>query len=71
MSEDRVVALELALTAVIQTVREAGMDVDDLKEFAAELLLANRIEAEWRLTQAIVEIESIVDLVTHDHPLTG
>jgi hypothetical protein len=71
MSEDRVVALELALTAVIQTVREAGMDVDDLREFAAELLLADRIEAEWHLKQAIVEIESIADFLTQDHPLTG
>jgi hypothetical protein len=66
MSEDREVALELALTAVIQTARHAGMDVDELAEFAAELLVANESQPEWHLDQAILEIEHSVEMVSRE-----
>lgn len=71
MSGDRLVALELALTAVVQTAREAGMDVNELCEYAAEILKANQFEAEWHLTLAIMEVEKATAFVTSDHHLTG
>lgn len=71
MSEDRAVALELALTAVIQTARESGVDVCHLAEFATELLIASPNQADWHLTQAVLEIEKTVDAINRSRPLTG
>ncbi|MFJ5297448.1 hypothetical protein ACIQAL_13095 [Pseudomonas sp. NPDC088368] len=68
MSEDREVALELALNAVIQTAHLAGMDVEDLTEFAAELLVTDRNHPRWHLNQAIAEIQETVATMVKPQP---
>ncbi len=61
MSEDREIALHLALKAVLGTAREQGLELDRLAEAAIDNLLQVRKFDALHVPMAISEIEVAVD----------
>lgn len=61
MSEDRVLALTLALKVVLSAARKQGLDLDQLSEAAADELLQCREYDALHVPMAINEIEVAVD----------
>lgn len=61
MSEDRVIALAIALKAVLSAARRQGLDLDVLSEAVADELLQYRIYDALHVPMAISEIEVAVD----------
>lgn len=65
MSEERVVALALALKAVLSAARKRGLDLDELSECAAGELLQYRTYDALHVPMAISEIEVAVDALDY------
>jgi hypothetical protein len=61
MSEDREIALHLALKAVLGAARDQGIDLDQLAEAAIDNLLQVRKFDSLHVPMAISEIEVAVD----------
>jgi cytidylate kinase len=61
MSEDRVMALVLALKVVLSAARKKGLDLEELSEAAADDLLQYREYDVLHVPMAISEIEVAVD----------
>jgi hypothetical protein len=61
MSEDRVMALTLALKAVLNVARKQGLSLEELTEAAADELLQYRAYDAEHVPMAISEIEVAAD----------
>ncbi len=66
MSEERVIALAIALKAVLNTARERGVDVDQLSEATIDGLLKYRAYDALHVPLAIIEIGLAVDGLLQD-----
>ena len=71
MSEERVIALEIALKAVLNTAREQGVDVEKLSEGAIDGLLKYQAYKSKHLSQAADQIELAVDALEYPWPAVG
>jgi hypothetical protein len=61
MSEERVIALEIALKVVLNTAREQGIDVESLSEAAIDRLVKYHSYKCRHLFNAVDQIENTVD----------
>jgi hypothetical protein len=71
MSEERVIALEIALKAVLNTAREQGIDVDQLSEAAIDRLVKYHSYKCRHLFNAVDQIENTVDALEYPWPAVG
>jgi hypothetical protein len=71
MSEERVIALEIALKAVLNTAREQGIDVDQLSGAAIDELLKYHAYKCEHLFNAVDQIEHTVDALDWRWPAVG
>jgi hypothetical protein len=71
MSEERVIALEIALKAVLNTAREQGMDVERLSEAAIDGLVKYHAYRSVHVANAAHQIEQAVDALEYPWPTVG
>ncbi|WP_110951297.1 hypothetical protein [Pseudomonas bohemica] len=61
MYAGRELALHIALKAILMAAKKRGIDVDELTDEAAQILVVNPAYGSWGVSQAIFEIEKAVD----------
>jgi len=71
MSEERVIALEIALKAVLNTAREQGIDVEQLSEAAIDGLVKYHDYRSVHVANAANQIELAVDALEYPWPAVG
>jgi len=71
MNDEKVIALEIALKAVLNTAREQGMDVELLSEAAIDGLVKYHAYRSVHVTNAANQIEQAVDALEYPWPAAG
>jgi hypothetical protein len=71
MNDERVIALEMALKAVLNTAREQGIDVEALSEAAIDGLLKYQAYKSKHVTDAAEQIERTVYALEYQWPAAG
>lgn len=71
MYDDKVIALEIALKAVLSAARERGVDVDQLSEAAIDGLLKYNAYRSVHVGNAANEIEHAMDALEYPWPAVG
>ncbi len=68
MSEERVIALEIALKAVLSTAREQGIDVEQLSEATIDGLVKYHAYRSVHITNAADQIEQAFHALEYPAP---
>ncbi|MEQ7920206.1 hypothetical protein ABQX22_13510 [Xanthomonas sp. WHRI 1810A] len=71
MNDEKVIALEMALKAVLSTAREQGIDVEHLSEAAIDGLLKYEAYKSQHLTDAANQIERTICALEHQWSAAG